>query len=438
MIILNLSNLVKKDIYILVLMILTVPLVGEIKSFPLNETFRMSFGAPTFFFFLLLFRRIPAFLPGFLTAIVVVVFRISMDVIIKGNMDWLAAFHTHYPSFFFYFTYSYLFHLAKIKRFYHQPLMIGFIGCMIEILSDCVELMIQYFVLKTSITSEAINEIIVIACSHSFIVLSFFNMMKLYEAQSRERHIKKQNEHMLMLISNLYEDAVHLKKTLQDAENITKKSYDLYKTLDSFEHKQMDFQFEDLRQQALQIAGEVHDVKKDNQRIFVGLSKLISDESFTDYMSVHELVNIIIRANTKYARLLEKDIQFVYKIDGVHPHYHIYTILSIINNIVTNAVEAIQGMGTITIDINKDHHFVEFQIGDNGPGISSKYKDSIFEPGFTSKYDDLGNPSTGIGLSYVKEMVEQLEGDVTLEDRTEGKGSIFIIRLGIDHIISKG
>ena len=45
-------------------MILTVPLVGEIKSFPLNETFRMSFGAPTFFF-LLLFRRIPAFLPGF-------------------------------------------------------------------------------------------------------------------------------------------------------------------------------------------------------------------------------------------------------------------------------------------------------------------------------------------------------------------------------------
>ena len=97
-------------------------------------------------------------------------------------------------------------------------------------------------------------------------------------------------------------------------------------------------------------------------------------------MSVHELVNIIIRANTKYARLLEKDIQFVYKIDGVHPHYHIYTILSIINNIVTNAVEAIQGMGTITIDINKDHHFVEFQIGDNY-GISSKYKDSILSLG---------------------------------------------------------
>ena len=63
----------------------------------------------------------------------------------------------------------------------------------------------------------------------------------------------------------------------------------------------------------------------------------------------------------KYARLLEKDIQFVYKIDGVHPHYHIYTILSIINNIVTNAVEAIQGMGTITIDINKTTILLNFK-----------------------------------------------------------------------------
>ena len=85
---------------------------------------------------------------GFLTAIVVVVFRISMDVIIKENMDWLAAFHTHYPSFFFLFYLFVSLSFSKNQTFYHQPLMIGFIGCMIEILSDCVELMIQYFVLK--------------------------------------------------------------------------------------------------------------------------------------------------------------------------------------------------------------------------------------------------------------------------------------------------
>jgi len=243
-----------------------------------------------------------------------------------------------------------------------------------------------------------------------------------------------------MLISNLYEESIHLKKTLQDAENITKKSYDLYKSLDSLENEQLSFPIEDFRRQALKIAGEVHEVKKDNQRIFAGLSKLISDESFTDYMSIHELANIIVRANDKYARLLGKDIQFVYTVDGTHPHYHIYTILSIINNVVANAVEAIKDTGTITIDIDidKKHDSVEFRIGDNGPGVALKDKELIFKPGFTSKYDLNGNPSTGIGLSYVKEMVEELEGDVTFQDRPEGKGSIFIIRLSVDHLIEKG
>ena len=36
-------------------------------------------------------------------------------------------------------------------------------------------------------------------------------MMTIYESQSRERQIRKQNEHMLMLITSLYEETVHLK-----------------------------------------------------------------------------------------------------------------------------------------------------------------------------------------------------------------------------------
>ncbi len=45
-------------------------------------------------------------------------------------------------------------------------------------------------------------------------------MIKLYEAQSRERQIRKQNEHMLMLISNLYEESVLLKKRCKKSSRI--------------------------------------------------------------------------------------------------------------------------------------------------------------------------------------------------------------------------
>ncbi|MFB9759370.1 sensor histidine kinase [Ectobacillus funiculus] len=431
MTILNLNTVLKKDSHILVLMILIVPLTSELKFYPLNETFRISFGAPVFFFLLLLIQKMPATLPGFLTGTAVVGFRILLDFIMQDHFDWISSFQAHFPTFFYYFAYACLFYAAKVKRFQGSSLIIGLIGFGIEILSDFAELMMQYFMLKTTITLSGLSEIIMAAFFHSFIVMSFFNMMKLYEAQSREREVRKQNEHILMIISNLYEESIHLKKTLRDTENITKKSYDLYKRLNCLENEQA----EDLRKQALKIAGEVHEVKKDNQRIFAGLSKLISNEGPTDYMEIHELVNIIVRANEKYARLLGKEVQFVYTIDGVHLPYHVYTILSIINNIVVNAVEVIKDTGTITIFIGKEQNSIQFLIEDDGPGVAPKHKDLIFKPGFTSKYDNQGNPSTGIGLSYVKEMVEQLDGDVTFQNRLEGKGAVFTIQLPVKHLI---
>lgn len=59
------GQLAKKDGYILLLMLLTVPLAGELKFYPLNETFRVSFGVPTFFFFYYCFEMSRLFCPGF-------------------------------------------------------------------------------------------------------------------------------------------------------------------------------------------------------------------------------------------------------------------------------------------------------------------------------------------------------------------------------------
>lgn len=435
----NFNPLVKKDIHTLILMLITVPLAGVINFYPINAAFRISFGVPTFLFFLLLFRKIPPVLPGFLTAINIVGFRILLEFIQNEHFHWVSSLKDNFSSFFFYLAYACFFYLARVNRFHHRLLVIGWIGISIEILSDIVELTVQYFVLGTTIKISSLSEILMMAISHSFIVLSFFTIMQLYQAQERERQIRKQNEHMLLLISNLYEESIHLKKTLVNAENITKKSYDLYKGL--YELKNVPSianSIENFSKQALNIAGEVHEIKKDNQRIFAGLSKLISVESFADYMELNELISIIKRTNEKYANLLGKQIEIDYSIRGAHPPYHAFTMLSIINNIVTNAVEAIDNVGTISINIEKNQETIEFEIGDNGPGILAKRKNAIFKPGFTSKYDSSGNPSTGMGLSFVKEMMEQLEGEITVEDQAEGTGTIFIIRLPVSQLIRKG
>lgn len=107
----------------------------------------------------------------------VVGFRILIDVITQNNFDWTPSFQAHFSSFFFYFTFSCIFYVAKVNRFYNRPLIIGLIGITIEILSEnLVELIAQYIVLGTTSTLATLNGMIIIAISHSIIVLSFFNM----------------------------------------------------------------------------------------------------------------------------------------------------------------------------------------------------------------------------------------------------------------------
>ncbi|MER2141687.1 MAG: ATP-binding protein, partial [Priestia megaterium] len=72
-------------------MLITVPLAGELKFYPLNETFRITFGAPTFFFFLLLLKRKTVLSGGLLTALSVVLFRIMLDYITLDHFQFAAS-----------------------------------------------------------------------------------------------------------------------------------------------------------------------------------------------------------------------------------------------------------------------------------------------------------------------------------------------------------
>ena len=54
--------------------------------------------------------------------------------------------------------------------------------------------------------------------------------------------------------------------------------------------------------------------------------------------------------------------------------YHVYTVLSIYNNLVANAVEAIGDRGLISINLYKRDQHVIFEVIDDGPGIAQKYK----------------------------------------------------------------
>ena len=97
----------------------------------------------------------------------------------------------------------------------------------------------------------------------------------------------------------------------------------------------------------------------------------------------------------------------------------------VIENLLKNAVDAISGEGTISLQIHENEHDVMLDISDTGKGIESAAQRRIFEPGFTSK-----ERGWGLGLPLAKRIVEQYHGGkLILKQSQPGVGTTFRIVL---------
>lgn len=98
----------------------------------------------------------------------------------------------------------------------------------------------------------------------------------------------------------------------------------------------------------------------------------------------------------------------------------------IIENLLKNAVNAIESEGKITVNIidniAKEEIFID--ISDTGKGIPKSNFDTIFQPGFTTR-----KRGWGLGLSLTKRMVEYHQGHIFVKESEIGKGTTFRIIL---------
>lgn len=96
-------------------------------------------------------------------------------------------------------------------------------------------------------------------------------------------------------------------------------------------------------------------------------------------------------------------------------------------NILTNAIQAIEGEGKIFITTKKIGQRIHISIRDTGQGMPESVKKRIFDPFFTTK--DVG-AGTGLGLSITFGIIENHNGKITV-DSEPGKGTTFLIDLPI-------
>src|SRR5665647_1971015 len=97
----------------------------------------------------------------------------------------------------------------------------------------------------------------------------------------------------------------------------------------------------------------------------------------------------------------------------------------VIENLLKNALDAINGKGLINIKIKQRPGQAIIDITDSGKGISKQNIGKVFKPGFTTK-----KRGWGLGLSLAKRIIEQYhKGQLYVKSSEPGKGTTFRIVL---------
>lgn len=97
----------------------------------------------------------------------------------------------------------------------------------------------------------------------------------------------------------------------------------------------------------------------------------------------------------------------------------------VIENLCKNALDAMAGAGTISVEIKPSHNQVVIDISDTGKGIPKRKFKAIFKPGYTTK-----SRGWGLGLSLTKRIIEDYHnGHIFVLRSDPDKGTTFRIVL---------
>ena len=104
-------------------------------------------------------------------------------------------------------------------------------------------------------------------------------------------------------------------------------------------------------------------------------------------------------------------------------------VRQILNNLLTNALEALEGVGSPPawrsaprLESIGDAEYVAVTVCDNGPGFPRELLGRVFDPYVTSK-----PKGTGLGLAIVKKIIEEHGGRIDADNRPEGGARVRVV-----------
>ena len=371
-------------------------LIGAQISFNLFRTdFTISIGMMAFPIALVLFGKYRVLPATFLSAAGVFASRILMHWMQSGEVD----FYKYVPELVFYLVYGFLFYIYCRKNDYE----ISVHSTVPLFLADFCSNLIELLTRETTYGFDwrMLLSIFLIAVSRTVIIVAVLVFLNYYKFSLLRREHADRYQRLLILISKLNDEVVFMQKNRKMIEATMSTSYKL------FQEMQKEHIDPELSKKALNIAKDVHELKKEYTLILRGLSDAMELNTKEEGMYLHDILRVLERSmkgSIQAGKELALDIQLE---EDLYTEKH-YFIMSVFRNLLNNAIEASE-TEVVHISVRQEttpENYL-FMVEDDGPGISEENLEQIFVPGFSTKINfETGEVNRGLGLELVKDLIE--------------------------------
>lgn len=407
-------NKIKKYI----LTVIAISLFGEMYFYPFQGSFRFSTGVLAISLVILLEEDLKEIKIGIFTGLSVLVLRSSLNYFGQTNNTIINAIYNVYPGSIYYSLFGVLTFLLGLRKNKNDPITTIITLFSIDVMCNIIEAIISM-----SITSSLFRYILLIGLIRSVISYLIYTIFKSQEILIRKKEHQKRYSQLNTLVSSIQAEMFYLKKSMNNIEGVMSKAMTLNNSLEG-----------DLKKDALDIAREVHEIKKDYYRVTKGFDNFVKQFENKDTMSMKDIFTIIEDNINRFIEESQKSINIIFKVEDNIELQAYYSLFTILNNLIVNSIESMENAGSINIVQNTNNYNMTIVLTDEGSGIEEDLIPYLFSPGFTTKFDrNTGQASTGIGLSHIKNILEELDGTIKIYS-VVNKGSRFEIVIPLNSL----
>jgi len=410
-----------------ILIVLVVGVTAQINLDIIVSDFKVSLGIIFLGIYFYLNRNLNNVIIGFLSGLLVYLLRIAVSTIVSGHL--MESYSAFYPEIFFYTGYAISFTLLMRSKESFRLRNYFLIILASDFIANFIELFIRVnFELVTS-RVESLFVILLVAIVRASVVFIALVTFRYYKNVLVQEEHQQRYQNLLWLTSRLKSEMYWAEKSMVNIEKVMAEAYSLYDNISKNESA------ESWANSAIGIAQDIHEVKKEVNLVVRGVEE-VTKTKFSELGLKFSTILTILESSTKNdIHLQDLNIQLSFKTRDDFSCQNHYYLMSILRNLVYNAIDAIDEKGFISIEHYSDSINHVIKVSDNGSGIKENDLDFIFSAGYSTKIDyQTGSVNRGLGLSIVKDLVENyFEGSITIESELE-RGTIFIVTIKRDRL----